>query len=534
MKKTALISVYNKTGIETFARDLETAGWTLYASGGTAQYLRDQNVSVLDTSDLVGGGAILGHRVVTLSREIYAGLLATHSKEDQAEMKRLGIPYIDLICVDLYPIKDAIGKPDASETSVIELTDIGGPTLLRAAAKGRRIVVSHASQRETVIKWLNDNQPDKELFLRGLAAAAEAEVAAYALASARYSGDDAYDGVIGSRIATAKYGENPWQTQASLYKTLADSDPLALHAFLQVQGASPSYNNYADIDRLLQTITHIAAGFDVNKLTKPCIALGAKHGNVCGAAVGTDPADTTRRMLDGDLRAIFGGVMMLNFPIDETIADILLTYKVEKGRRLIDGVVAPSVTAKAKELLSRKGDKCRILTNTALQKLDQSSLDNNRRLRYVRGGFIMQDNYTYVLDLSAAQSSSTRKLTPENKRDCVLGWAIGSTSNSNTITLIKDGMLIGNGVGQQDRVSAAELAIKRAKDAEHQTHGAFAYSDSFFPFPDGPQRLADAGITSIFASSGSVGDNAVLEACKKANVNLITLPDVQVRGFYAH
>jgi phosphoribosylaminoimidazolecarboxamide formyltransferase/IMP cyclohydrolase len=542
----ALISVYNKEGITEFASELHRLGWTLYASGGTAKEILNAKIPVKDVADLVGGGAILGHKVVTLSREIYAGLLATDSKEDRAELKRLNIPKIDLICVDLYPLTSEIRRKGSSEQSIIEQTDIGGPTLLRAAAKGRRIVVSQAEQRQKVINWIKDGMPDKEDHLKRLAAKAEATVARYALDSARYISDGRFDGAVDERVAAAAYGENPWQKQAWLYSHNPE-DKLAITQFKLLQGNQPSYNNYCDLDRLLQTITHVAAGFDKNFGNVPFIALGAKHGNVCGAAFGKDKKEVIQKMVAGDPRAIFGGVVMLNFELDEILAEVLLTDGLETGRRLLDGVIAPAVTNNAIKMLRRKGDKCRLLTNAELNKLKVTSLDKALRTRYVRGGQLVQNNYTFVLDINdlsverfitkptvAAQSPEAKHVNYAREANILMAWAIGSTSTSNTITLVKDSQLIGNGVGQQDRVSACELAIKRAKDAGHDTTDSIAYSDSFFPFPDGVEVLARAGIKTIFASSGSVNDGKIVAACKSMETDLYMIPDNLGRGFYAH
>lgn len=530
MSKNALLSVYDKTGIVEFAKELVEMGWTIYASGGTAKKLDEEKVPVKDVAGLVGGGAILGHRVVTLSREVHAGLLATDSKEDTEELKKLGIPRLDLVYVGLYPLVEEIRKPGSTEQSVLEQTDIGGPGMLRSGAKGRRIVICDPRQAEKVLTWMKAGEPNSDEFRRELAANAEAIVASYALESARYTSGGFWNGEVNWQVASAKYGENPWQGNAFLYGHNVN-DPLGLIHFKLEQGTEPSYNNYADIDRLLQTMTHIAAGYDVNYKKAPFIALGAKHGNVCGAAVGSNKAEVIKRMLDGDPRAIFGGLVMMNFKLDKSLSETLLTYGLKSGRRLLDGVIASDVDKPAMENLSRKGDKCRLLTNKQLAKLSKKSLDSSLRTRYVRGGRLVQDNYTFVLDLKDKELDKTGKA---NEEDLLLAWAIGSTSNSNTITLVKNQKLIGNGVGQQDRVSACELAIKRAKDAGHEVKGASAYSDSFFPFADGPKTLAKAGVKSILATSGSVKDKEVKQTMKKAGVVMYMIPDKKGRGFYAH
>jgi len=586
--RTALLSVYHKEGIVDFAKSLVDLNFKILASGGTAKVLKEAGVEVSDVADLVGGKAILGHRVVTLSREIYAGLLSQDNEEDKAELKLLKIPRIDLVCCDLYPLQETIEKVtqhsnagsneemrQKCKSDVIEKTDIGGPTLLRAAAKGRRIVITDPADRSKVIDWLKNKEPNREEYLSFLASKAEFTVANYALASARFHSAGKYDGFLGEKISDCKYGENGWQAPASLMQSPSlISDPLSLGNFILTSGTAPSYNNICDLDRLLQTATHIMAGLDVNSLSVPYLALGVKHGNPCGAAIGDNKTSVIQKMLDGDLRAIFGGVVMLNFEIDETLAEVLLTYKMESGRRLLDGIIAPSFTPSAIDLLKRKGDKCRFLTNPALLTLSQKSLDNHVRFRYVRGGFLRQPNYTFVLDFkspdlqiggelaitlhitchseaSNAEESCSKtrsfvavapqddkqkelELSNQQKQDIVLAWAIGSTSSSNTVTITKDGQLLGNGVGQQDRVSVGELAIKRAKDAGHDLNNAIAYSDSFFPFTDGPSKLIDAGIKTIFATRGSVRDEEVKKFCLDHNVNFITLPDSLARGFFGH
>ncbi len=549
---TALLSVYHKEGIVEFARDLAARGWQILASGGTAKVLKEGGVAVRDVSDIVGE-PILGHRVVTLSRQIHAGLLARNIPEDVEELKRLGLPRIDLVCVDLYPLHDAIAKEGTTRASVIEMTDVGGPTMLHSAAKGERIVICDPADRPKIIEWIDKGYPDREKFTDYLDAKADAIVAEYCLAASRYRSGGQFDGFIGSRVLTCKYGENAWQTPAALYATegmaggTSDSagtagatrgvsgDPLALFRFRTVAGDAPSYNNLCDVDRMLQTITHIAAAFDVNRKKVPHSAVGVKHGNPCGAAVGDDPIGVVENMLAGDLRAIFGGLVMTTFPVDAAVAETLMHAQMPAGaRRLLDGVVAPSFAPEAVEILARKGGKCRLLENAALGSLTADSLNHEARFRAVRGGFLTQPNYTFVLDLKDLRVERNGNCTLEQENDLLLAWAIGSTSNSNTVTLVTGGQLIGNGVGQQDRVSCCELAIKRAKDASHEVAGAVAYSDSFFPFPDGPEVLAKAGIKAILATSGSVKDNDVKAMCAKYGVPLIMVPDAIARGFYQH
>jgi phosphoribosylaminoimidazolecarboxamide formyltransferase/IMP cyclohydrolase len=549
----ALLSVYDKTGIEDFAKGLIELGWHIYASGGTAKAITDAGIDVSDVSELVGGKAILGHRVVTLSREISAGLLADKTSDaDRAELEALNLPIIDLVCVDMYPLEEAIAKPNATKSDVITQTDIGGPTMLRSAAKGHRIVLSVANQREQVLEWLQAGKPDEAEFLDKLAARAEYESARYILTSARYLNGEKVSGYATHELTPTKYGENPQQADAAFY---ADNriavDPLGIDQFEHVKGMERSFINMTDIDRLLQTVTHIAASFNRNFSAVPNIAVGVKHGNACGAGVADTAVEAVQKMLEGDTRAIFGGVVMINAAIDKPVADALMHYAMEGDRsRLLDGVVGASVTAEALELLSR--NKLRVVINPALASLDEKSIDTNRRIRPVRGGVLEQPNYDFILDLKADYMQSQGEATDQQKRDLILGWAIGSTSNSNTIALVKNGQLIGNGVGQQDRVGAGQLALTRTTSvlpeleeqgdniilkvtlSKQKLQDAVAYSDSFFPFPDGPGLLAKAGIKAILTTSGSVADETVIKSLTDQGVTIYMVPDKIGRGFFLH
>jgi len=530
---TALISVSHKEGIVKFARQLVDMGWDLMASGGTAKKISEAGLPVSDVASIVGGDPILGHRVVTLSREVAAGLLAKDNSEDRAELESLGIPWVDLVCVDLYPLREEILRPGATEESVLELTDIGGPTLLSEAAKGRRIIISNPEDRQPILDWLRAGRPNEQETLRSMGARADDVVAQYRALGAEFHSGKGHHATFGQRVQVCRYGENAWQEPAALYESNAEPDPLDLDRFQVVAGATPSYNNFVDVDRLLQTVTHIVAAIDVNNIMDgPLVAVAVKHGNSCGAAIGSDPAEVLRKMVIGDRRAIFGGLVMTNFEIDESLAEVLRNYESGGSRRLLDGVIAPAFTEGSTQVLRRRGGKCRFLANPALSDLDRHSLDTSQLMRQVRGGYLLQPNYTFVLELERAVREFGNASDKES--DLLLAWAIGSTSNSNTVTLVRDSCLIGNGVGQHDRVGCCELAIKRATDAGHKIKGAVAYSDSFFAFPDAPEALANAGVSAILTSSGSIRDNETRRVCRERGVALYMIPDKIGRGFFGH
>lgn len=338
--------------------------------------------------------------------------------------------------------------------------------------------------------------------------------------------------IRGEIFATFK-GENGPQSPAHFF-TFGAADPLALDKLKLIEGNSPSHNNWCDVDRLLQTMTHIAAGWSLNHEEVPPIAIGVKHGNACGAAIGGSRNDAIRDMICGDTRAIFGGMIMTNFGIDEELARGMAILMPNR-RAVFDGVIAPYFDDGAIKVLSRVKGKCRLLVNPALDiKNSDSMLDECVRFQYVRGGVLVQPAYKFVLNFNHPDMKVYGSRNPRAEKDLLLAWGIGCTSNSNTITLVKNGMLIGNGVGQQDRVSAAELAVKRATDGKHRISGAVAYSDSFFPFPDAVEFLINAGVKTIFSTSGSIKDEVVQGLCLSRKVTLYQLCDADARGFFRH
>ena len=570
--KTAMFSVYDKRGIVACAQQLHEMGIQLVSSGGTAQELRDHNLPVIDVSQLVGhsmhkqlteifrrfdiledimlrvdpvlfqetleclGKPILDHRVVTLVPQVHAGLLAQlELPKHLTELEELGVPPIDILFLDTYPLKRTAADPSAAFADIVKMTDIGGPAMLRSAAKGNRLVVCDPADRQPTINAIRNGE-DLDALAKALGDKAEAVVADYCLTSARGRSGGLYDGVIGRRYLTSKYGENPWQIPSGVY-TLDSGDPLGGDRFELVEGTMPGYVGNADRERLLQTITHIAAGFDVNHFSVPRIAIAVKHGNACGAGVDEEPMSALQKMIEGDTLSIFGAVVMTNFAVDEELSNSLLHYALRTGeeRRMLAGVIAPAFTSGAIEMLARKKGKCQLMVNPALAKLDRSSLDTAPRISYIRGGFQMQPNYTFVFKLhDNPKLQVTGSTDTIQNQDITLAWAIGSTSTSNTVTLVQNRKLIGNGVGQQDRVFACQIAVMRAQRSGHNPAGSVSYSDSFFPQIDGPAVLAEAGVAAIFASSGSIKDEAVRAFCVERGVTLYMMPDPDCRGFFAH
>jgi len=580
----ALISVSNKDGIVPFAKKLIELGYKLLSSGGTAKTLKAAGLEVMDVAELTGFPPMLGHRVVTLHPKVYGGLLARLvNPADRADAVKFGLPYIDLVCCDFYPLQAAIAKPGATIESVVEETDIGGPNMVRAAAKGNRIVICRVQDRQFVLDTIAKHGHVPNDIRQQLRARAEYGVAEYAGASAVFHGNGQFASIFGERVVQIPKGENGHQSPAALFST-GTNDPLALDKFQVVEGQALSYNNITDLERLLQTLTHIGVSWSFNFSGKaPLIAVGVKHGNPCGAAVGDFPPTVLDKMARGDSRAMFGGSVMTNFVLTEEAADMLVNAGMRGPltTQKFDSVIAPGFAPGARELLARKGGKCRMVVNPDLTGVPM--LDSAVRFRYVRGGFLMEPNYTKLLykgdnEIQIFGPAPTKSAL----MDIILGKAVCDTSNSNTITIVRNGMLLGNGVGQQDRVGAAELAIKRAIDAGHgkpvdifsfsagavrklmarvrrlkmkynpieiakaavesaisagqkgRLECAVAVSDSFFPFPDAVEVLINAGIRVIFSTSGSIKDGIIQKLCEDRGVTLVQLPDAKARGFFGH
>ncbi|MCC6563709.1 hypothetical protein IT087_02345 [Candidatus Uhrbacteria bacterium] len=532
-KPVALLSVFDKKGIVEFARELVALGFDLLSSGGTAKVLRENGLTVTDVAEISGLPAILDHRVVTLVPQVHGGLLALDKPEHHVELAKIGAKWIDLCCVDLYPLQAEIAKPDHTRESVIEKTDIGGPTMLRSAAKGRRITICDPADRMKVIGWLKEGKPDADNFINALCAKVEGVIADYCLAAAReHSGGD-IDGLVGTKTLDAKYGECPSHSSALF---AAGSHPLLASAFKLVAGSQPSHIGFTDVESAAFTLTQIATGWNRNFGPTPKIAVVVKHGNACGVGVSDDPGEATMKMVMSDPNAIHGGTVVVNLEVTTEIATLMRRHLLKESEpaRLIDNVAAPSFDEGADAVLERKHGKCRMLVNPALLEVSAAMLPNAQYRAMRFGGFMRQNGDPFILDLKHPDMKKGGDLTSGQMRDMVIAWAVGSSSVSNTIALVRDGMLVANAVGQQSRVRAAKLALMIAGESGHNVHEAVGYSDSFFPFPDGMLALAEAGVKVIFASNGSVNDKSVFAAAQEKGVMLWTLPDKICRGFARH
>lgn len=539
--KWALISVYDKTGIVEFAKALVAMEYGIISSGGTAKALRDAGIEVVEVSEITGLRPMLDHRVATLHPRIHAGLLADMVNDKHLqEMVRKHWDIFHLVCVDFYPLKKAVDEPNATRASVKEKTDIGGPCMVRSGAKGDRIVICRAQDRQRVINEMQQycvgisDALRKELVWR-----AEAVVSEYCGVSAQFLSQGEWASMSGERVVKLKYGENAHQPDANLYEFPdAATNPLALSNLSLVEGTVPSLVNMTDVDRLLHYATAVAAVWRHNWSYVPRMAFAVKHGNLCGGAVGKDYLAVLRNMVLGDPVSIHGAVIMTNFTITPEGAQVLLRTGVHDGakNRMYDGVVAPEFAEGATDMLARKvTEKCRLIVNPALA--NSLYLDTARRRKQVHGGFLDQPASSFVPDFT---SKDWRVYGQCNElalmQNIAFAWAIGSRSNSNTITLVNNYMLLANAVGQTSRVRAARLAVSIAKECGHTValRQGIGYSDSFFPFLDAVEVLINAGLRVVFSTSGAKADKEVRKLCVDHDVTLVQLPDSMARGFFAH
>ena len=483
----AILSVYDKTGLSDFARGLRELGFEIYSTGGSRKALEDAGVEVHGVSDLTGFPEIMDGRLKTLHPGVHGGILA--NREVPAHMEQLaaqGLAPIDLVAVNLYPFEATIARPGVTVEEAIENIDIGGPTMIRAAAKNHAsvLVVVSPVDYAAVLDGLRAGEVPLT-FRRQLAAAAYAHTAAYDSTIAAYTRDlESAEGwpreysVGGARVQELRYGENPHQA-AALYRVGAPGKGVANAG--QLQGIELSYNNIVDVD---------AAWDLVQDLPVPSAAI-IKHTNPCGVATAGSLADAYQRAYDCDTPSAFGGIVALNQECDAETARRIITIFVEV-------VAAPAFSAEALEVFAAK-KKLRLLR---IETAPPAAV-----LKMVSGGFLVQSPDIDLADRAEMRSVGRREPSEAEWEQLLLAWRVVKHVKSNAIVLVRDGAAVGVGAGQMSRVESVQLAAQRAGD---RASGSVLASDAFFPMPDGVEAAADAGITAIIQPGGSVKDAEVL------------------------
>jgi phosphoribosylaminoimidazolecarboxamide formyltransferase/IMP cyclohydrolase len=507
--RRALISVSDKTGLVEFARGLAAAGVAIYSTGGTRKALEEAGLVVEDVSDYTGFPEMMDGRLKTLHPKIHGGILCRHDRPDDMEaMQKHDIVAFELVVVNLYPFEATVARSGVTFDEAIEQIDIGGPSLLRGAAKNHAFttIATDTSQYPTILEQIRSAGSTTIELRRQLAAAAFALTARYDQAIARYFqrqlGRDEFPQSIGlqlERKEILRYGENPHQ-RAAVYaqQGLAGSRLIAAR---QLNGKELSYNNLLDLHSALAIVRNL-----------PAAAVSViKHNNPCGAAMAARLADATRAALDGDAVSAFGSVLGFNRPVDAAAAEVL----VEPGR-FVEAIVAPSFEPAALEILTTRPkwkDNVRLMELGALEK-SAASLE----YRAIDGGFLVQD-----ADLLPDDASQWKVATEKQPSDALLAelrfaWEMVRHVKSNAIVLCRQQSLVGVGAGQMSRVDSVEIAIRKAGE---RAPGSVLASDAFFPFADSIPLAAAAGVAAIIQPGGSRRDEEVVAACNQHGIPML-------------
>ncbi|MGY8767862.1 MAG: bifunctional phosphoribosylaminoimidazolecarboxamide formyltransferase/IMP cyclohydrolase [Pirellulales bacterium] len=507
--KNALISVSNKLGLADFARGLTAAGVTIYSTGGTRKHLENENIEVKDVSEYTQFPEMMDGRLKTLHPKIFGGILCRHDREDDmSAIGEHGIESFELVVVNLYPFAATIAREGVTMPDAIEQIDIGGPSLVRAAAKNHAFttIASRPEQYAAILEEVQAGGSTTFDLRQQLAAEAFAHTAVYDRTIADYFAEQLSSedfpverNVTFRREATLRYGENPHQ-KAALYANPAEVGANLVTA-KQLNGKELSYNNLLDLDSTLA----IARGLP------DCGVSVVKHNNPCGAASATTVAQACQKAMDGDPQSAFGSVLGFNQTVDAATAEYLSTPGL-----FIEAIAAPDFEAEAVEILTTKP---KWKKNVRLMKVGE--LKNNRpkfQTRWIEGGLLVQ-NTDILEDIEADWKCAT-----ETEADDALlaelkfAWAVCRFVKSNAIVLCKDRALVGAGAGQMSRVDSVEISIRKAAD---RAQGSVLASDAFFPFADSIHEAAKAGVKGIIQPGGSMRDQEVIDACNEHGIPMI-------------
>ncbi|MCS5706542.1 MAG: bifunctional phosphoribosylaminoimidazolecarboxamide formyltransferase/IMP cyclohydrolase [Cyanobacteriota bacterium] len=507
MAPTALLSVSNKEGLVPLAQGLLDAGYRLISSGGTASALQAAGIPVTKVAEHTGAPEILGGRVKTLHPRIHGGILARRAEPShQADMEAQGIDPIDVVVVNLYPFRETVADPNVAFDTAIENIDIGGPAMVRAAAKNHAdvAVLTSPAQYEGFLAALKAGAVDQAL-RRSLALAAFQHTAEYDTAISTWlAARLAQDGVAAAEPLrlelparqTLRYGENPHQPA-----TWHSAPSAGWGGAEQLQGKELSYNNLIDLDAALATVREFGYGPG----SQPA-AVVVKHTNPCGVATGSDGANALTRALDADRVSAFGGIVAINAPVDGATAQQLTSL-------FLECVVAPGFDAEARAQLAAK-------PNLRLLELSPEAINraSRQQLRTVLGGVLVQELDDQLVEESAWQVVSERQPNAEEMEDLRFAWKLVRHVRSNAITVAKAGQSLGVGAGQMNRVGSARLALEAAGG---QARGAVLASDGFFPFDDTVRLAASHGVTAVIQPGGSVRDADSITACNELGLAMV-------------
>jgi phosphoribosylaminoimidazolecarboxamide formyltransferase/IMP cyclohydrolase len=506
----ALLSVSDKTGLVDFARGLRELDWEIISTGGTATTLRDAGIPVRDVAEVTHFPEMLDGRVKTLHPVVHGGLLARRDVEEHmTALAEQGIDTIDLVAVNLYPFRETAAKPNVRPDAVIEQIDIGGPSMLRSAAKNFPSVFAVVDPADygRVLSALQAGDDDLDL-RRLLAAKVFAHTGAYDSAIAAWFAEQRGElfpvqlSLSLDRSQTLRYGENPGQLAAFYVERGAGG----LAALEQRGGKELSFNNLLDLEGALIATDPFAGEI--------CCAI-VKHTTPCGLAVGTSAVDAYRKALACDPASAFGSVISFTVAVDAEAAEAISSLFVEC-------IVAPEFSPEALDVLGRKKN-LRVLVGTA--KWTPHALDFKR----VRGGLLAQERAPNVIDDATWQVVTRRQPTADERKDMLFAWRAVASVKSNAIVLARGGATIGIGAGQMSRVDAAFVSVHKARAAGHDTAGAVMGSDAFFPFRDSVDQAVEAGVKAIIQPGGSIRDADVIAAADEHGVAMVFTGQRQFR-----
>jgi len=509
--KRALISVSDKAGVVDFARRLAERNVEILSTGGTAKLLRDNNIPVTDVSAHTGFPEMMDGRIKTLHPKIHGGLLGRRGSDD-AVMAQHGIAPIDLVAVNLYPFEQTVARPDCDLATAIENIDIGGPTMLRAAAKNHAavtVIVDSADYLAVIAEMKGNNGAVSAATRFRLAVKAFEHTARYDGAIANYLGT--FDGngerhrfpnTYTTQFVKAqdlRYGENPHQ-QAAFYAEHHPAEASVATA-RQVQGKELSFNNIADTDAALECVKCFDEG-------PACVIV--KHANPCGVAVGQTLLEAYDRAYRTDPTSAFGGVIAFNQTLDSATAHVLIE------RQFVEVLIVPAVADDALPILAAKKN-VRVLVCGRWDRFRPPGLDYKR----VTGGLLVQDRDAGMVNRAALKTVTRRAPSEVEMRDLMFAWRVAKFVKSNAIVYAKDNMTIGVGAGQMSRVYSARIAAIKAADANLSVQGSVMASDAFFPFRDGLDSAAKAGVTAVIQPGGSLRDDEVIAAADEQDIAMV-------------
>ncbi|BDD92618.1 bifunctional phosphoribosylaminoimidazolecarboxamide formyltransferase/IMP cyclohydrolase [Pandoraea sp. XJJ-1] len=512
MIKQALISVSDKTGIVDFAKSLAAQGVSLLSTGGTAKLLADAGLKVTEVADYTGFPEMLDGRVKTLHPKVHGGILARRDlPEHMAALAKHDIPTIDLLVVNLYPFVQTIARDDCSLEDAIENIDIGGPTMLRSAAKNHRdvTVIVDPTDYAVVLDEMkaNGNTVGYATNFR-LATKVFAHTAQYDGAitnyltslgeSLRHTERSAYPATLNlayTKVQDMRYGENPHQS-AAFYRDIVTPEG-SLANYRQLQGKELSYNNIADADAAWECVKTFDA--------PACVII--KHANPCGVAVAASPVDAYAKAFQTDPTSAFGGIIAFNREVDEAAAQAV-------AKQFVEVLLAPSFTDAAKQVFAAK-------QNVRLLEVPLGNGVNQYDFKRVGGGLLVQSPDAKNVAPHELRVVTKRHPTPKEMEDLLFAWRVAKYVKSNAIVFCAGGMTLGVGAGQMSRVDSARIASIKAQNAGLSLSGSAVASDAFFPFRDGLDVVVDAGATCVIHPGGSMRDDEVIAAADERNVAML-------------